>query len=203
MSEKGVIEVPATKVLSKKEEKQLKKLTASLQERMSNTVLNMIQIGVELNEAKALLAHGQFGHWLEESFDMSVPSANRFMRVAKQLGDVSEQASKLSQRTLYLLTSKEAKYILEDAKKKLKAGEQLTHADVEQMIGNQDQKESDANPIRIDSFTKNIHKFYADAETRLKGYSEEINENEREKLIQAQEELDKLSQLVKGLLGGK
>lgn len=45
-----------------------------------------VEIGRKLTEAKALLKHGEWGKWLEESVDFSQSRANKLMRIFKEYG---------------------------------------------------------------------------------------------------------------------
>jgi hypothetical protein len=45
-----------------------------------------VEIGRRLTEAKALLKHGKWGKWLEESVDFSQSRANKLMRIFKECG---------------------------------------------------------------------------------------------------------------------
>lgn len=59
---------------------------------LTATVLtNVIEIGRRFAEAKAMLPHGEFGAWLEESTGYSQRTANNFMRLFEAYGD--QQAS--------------------------------------------------------------------------------------------------------------
>lgn len=50
-------------------------------------LLNSIEIGRRLVEAKSLLPHGDWGKWLEESVDYSQRTANNLMKIFDQYGD--------------------------------------------------------------------------------------------------------------------
>ncbi|MCQ2009239.1 DUF3102 domain-containing protein [Sporolactobacillus sp. STSJ-5] len=50
-------------------------------------IVNSIEIGRRLSEAKSLLPHGEWGKWLEESVDYSQRTANNLMKVFQQYGD--------------------------------------------------------------------------------------------------------------------
>ena len=44
----------------------------------------ILEIGQRLIEAKQMLPHGEWLHWLEERVEFSERSANRFMRLARE-----------------------------------------------------------------------------------------------------------------------
>ncbi|KKX56358.1 DUF3102 domain-containing protein [Brevibacillus borstelensis] len=46
-----------------------------------------IEIGKRLNEAKALVSHGEWGAWLEANVHYSYSTANNFMRIAEEYKD--------------------------------------------------------------------------------------------------------------------
>ena len=48
---------------------------------------NTIEIGKRLIAAKKLVTHGEWGKWLEENFNLSQPSATRFMKCAERFSN--------------------------------------------------------------------------------------------------------------------
>jgi len=48
---------------------------------------NAIEIGKRLNQAKALLSHGEWGKWLVESVSYSQRTANRLVQLFEEYGD--------------------------------------------------------------------------------------------------------------------
>ncbi|WP_281885628.1 DUF3102 domain-containing protein [Paenibacillus sp. YYML68] len=50
-----------------------------------------IEIGHRLTEAKELVAHGEWGSWLEKNVSYSQSTANNFMRIATEYGKTSSQ----------------------------------------------------------------------------------------------------------------
>ena len=52
-----------------------------------------VEIGGRLTEAKALLMHGEWGKWLEESVSYSQSTADRFMKVFREYGSKLPDAS--------------------------------------------------------------------------------------------------------------
>jgi len=54
--------------------------------RLKRTAEDIIAIGLDLIEVKAILQHGQFKPWLQSEFQMSYPTAINFMRVAERFG---------------------------------------------------------------------------------------------------------------------
>src|SRR5260221_2826384 len=57
---------------------------AVIQERLKRTARDIIAIGQDLIEVKARLEHGQFKPWLQSEFQMSYPTAVRFMQVSER-----------------------------------------------------------------------------------------------------------------------
>lgn len=50
---------------------------------------NIIEIGKRLNQAKDMLPHGEFGKWLEKNFNLSYPTATKFMNVFRRFSNVA------------------------------------------------------------------------------------------------------------------
>lgn len=59
-------------------------VTAEIRFYKAQTVQNIIEIGKRLNEAKALLEHGQWGDWLRNEVEFSQDVAGRFMLLARE-----------------------------------------------------------------------------------------------------------------------
>nr|WP_242831106.1 DUF3102 domain-containing protein [Desulfosporosinus meridiei] len=49
-------------------------------------LINAVEIGRHLTEAKALLEHGEWGQWLEESVSYSHSTATRLIQIFKEHG---------------------------------------------------------------------------------------------------------------------
>lgn len=58
-------------------------VTAEIRFYKAQTVQNIIEIGKRLNEAKAMLEHGQWGEWLQNEVEFSQDTAGNFMRIAE------------------------------------------------------------------------------------------------------------------------
>ena len=68
------------------------------------TARNIIMIGQALIEAKNQLNHGEWGTWLEEKFDFTQRTANKFMQLATTFNvSNSNSISNLGQTKLFLL----------------------------------------------------------------------------------------------------
>lgn len=71
----------------------------TLQHQANGIILNYaIEIGRRLEEAKAMLPHGEWGAWLKRELDYSQSTAQNFMKVFREYGD--------SQQSLFGSTSK-------------------------------------------------------------------------------------------------
>lgn len=71
---------------------------------MKRTTRNIIEIGEKLIEVKERLGHGLFGEWLRGEFALSADTAERYINVAKRLGDIPHGAE-FEAKALYLLAS--------------------------------------------------------------------------------------------------
>lgn len=61
----------------------------SIRARMKRTAEDIIAIGQDLIEVKAELEHGQFKSWLQSEFEMSYPTAIRFMQVGERFKNIN------------------------------------------------------------------------------------------------------------------
>lgn len=86
-------------------EERLAAIAARVKCRIEHSVEEVIAIGLDLNQAKVLLTHGEFRSWLRAEFDMSYPTANRMMRAAECVSDKVLTVRTLSKKALYLLTA--------------------------------------------------------------------------------------------------
>jgi ParB family chromosome partitioning protein len=68
----------------------------------NQTATGIIEIGKRLIEAKAQLPHGEWGKWLEEKAEMSQWTANKMMRVAKELSNCGT-LNNLTQTKVFML----------------------------------------------------------------------------------------------------
>ena len=62
-------------------------IAAEIRALTSTVLCNIIEIGRRFTEAKALIPHGQFGQWLEESTGYSQRTARNFMKLYDAYGD--------------------------------------------------------------------------------------------------------------------
>ncbi len=67
--------------------------------------VGIFQVGHELLKAKALLPHGQFATWTETNLRISARTAERFMAVARRLGDNADRLTHLPAGVLYELAA--------------------------------------------------------------------------------------------------
>lgn len=97
-------------------ERSLTKLIARIHENYKKSALSLIDIGKDLNQAKALVAHGEWASWLETNFGLSQSSAHNFMRVAKQFGKDPEilNGCDFGSRVLYALAAPSVPDVVRD-----------------------------------------------------------------------------------------
>jgi hypothetical protein len=97
----------------------------------------IIAIGKELTAIKAKLGHGHFGRWIDAEFKMSADTAQRYVRVAKEFGGLSnaEPARYLPLAILDLLAAKSTPKVVRDGVlTDVKAGRPPTRARVRSLI---------------------------------------------------------------------
>lgn len=97
-------------------QKSLAELKVEIKFHLGQMAGHAIEIGNLLIQAKEQVGHGNFGKWLEDNFNLTQQSANRFMRVAERFGklniDVQFQSTQLI-TMLALPEGEEEKFIAE------------------------------------------------------------------------------------------
>jgi chromosome segregation ATPase len=68
------------------------------------TAQNIIEIGKRLIEAKEMLPHGEWGKWLEEKVEFTQQTANKFMRVANEMGNYASMLNSGTGKLFALLS---------------------------------------------------------------------------------------------------
>jgi len=100
--------------------------TSEIRSLVDRQTQDTFDIGQKLLEVKARLGHGHFRTWLKLEFEWSHNTANRFMNVAKHMGQMLHGAT-FEARALYLLASpstpEEAR---QEAKERAGRGEKIT-----------------------------------------------------------------------------
>jgi len=100
--------------------------TSEIRSLVNRQTQDAFDIGQKLLEVKTRLGYGHFRTWLKLEFEWSHDTANRFMNVAKHLGQMSHCAT-FEARALYLLASpstpEEAR---QEAKERAGRGEKIT-----------------------------------------------------------------------------
>jgi hypothetical protein len=72
---------------------------------LKRTSQDIVDIGRKLIQVKEYLGHGKFLNWIEAEFGCSNDSAERYMNVARRLGQIPHGAE-FEAKALYLLTAK-------------------------------------------------------------------------------------------------
>ena len=70
----------------------------------NQTAQNIIEIGRRLIKAKEMLPHGEWGKWLEEKVEFTQQTANKFMRVANEMGNYASMLNSGSAKLFALLS---------------------------------------------------------------------------------------------------
>ena len=73
----------------------------------------ILEIGQRLIEAKQMLPHGEWLHWLEERVEFSERSANRFMRLAREWSNPTTLSDLGASKALQLLALPPAERVTE------------------------------------------------------------------------------------------
>ncbi len=91
--------------LSTAEQVELTTIASRVKEGLRRTAADLLAIGADLNRAKMLVGHGNFGPWLDREFGLSRRSAEQFMAAARRFGTRSEVVSHLPAGTLLELSA--------------------------------------------------------------------------------------------------
>jgi hypothetical protein len=83
----------------------LRQETSLIKKLLSQTIENIVQIGLSLIKVKEHLQHGQYLDWLSEEFEMSISTADNFTRVAKCFNDANFSELDIAKSALYLLAA--------------------------------------------------------------------------------------------------
>ena len=85
---------------------ELQAVTSRIKDRLIRQVTDILETGRDLLDVKSKLQHGQFESWLNLSFNMTVRTAQKYMRAAEWMADKSELGSVLTPTSVYLLSAK-------------------------------------------------------------------------------------------------
>jgi len=114
---------------------ELQAVTNRIKERLTRQVTDIIETGRDLIDVKSKLDHGQFEPWLNTSFNMTMRTAQNYMRAAEYMADKSEIVSFLTPNTMYLLSAPSTpeaaqRQVLDD----LEAGKSVNHREVREVV---------------------------------------------------------------------
>jgi hypothetical protein len=104
---------------------------------------NIIEIGRELNAIRPLIPKRKWQRWLKDEFGMSQPTAYRFMRIAKEFGDVGDDIAfpgnsidRIDRHALFLLTDPNvSRAIRFEVVARANAGERISKETMREMLG--------------------------------------------------------------------
>lgn len=83
----------------------IKQRADEIKDLVRRTAQNLIDIGNKLQEVKQILAHGEFGNWLNKEFNWSLSTAAKMMQASKQFKNVNFTDLNLSLSAIYLLAA--------------------------------------------------------------------------------------------------
>lgn len=139
----------------------------------------IIEIGKRLNEAKALLPHGEWGDWLSEKVDFSEATAQRFMRLANEYSNPSPVTDLGASKALILLALPPVEREEFIAEKHTVNGEEKTVAEMskrELEKAVQEKKEADKIIAELKEELEAAKEAEADADARLEDAKKEIEQ---------------------------
>jgi hypothetical protein len=101
---------------------------------MKSAAESIIAVGLALKRQKERLPHGMFLPWIEAEFDMSQPTASRFMSVAEVYGGKVFSLNSLPATALYELAAPSTpQSIREHVEELIVDGQKVTAADVKRL----------------------------------------------------------------------
>ena len=114
---------------------ELEAVTTRIKQRLTRQVADIILTGRDLLEVKSKLQHGQFEAWLNLSFNMTMRTAQKYMRASEWMADKSELSSYLTPNTIYLLSAPSTpesaqRQVLGD----IEAGKPVNHREVRKVV---------------------------------------------------------------------
>ena len=83
-------------------------LTAEILILKNQTAQNIIEIGKRLIAVKESLPYGEFGKWLEEKVDFTQQTANKFMKIANEIGEYASMRNLGTAKIFALLSVPQA-----------------------------------------------------------------------------------------------
>ncbi len=94
-------------LLETKVAEQVRSSADRIRERLKKTLVDIIEVGHDLQAAKKSLEHGQFGPWLRAEFGWTERTAQNFMSVAERFGAKTEIISdlRIAPTAAYLLAA--------------------------------------------------------------------------------------------------
>ncbi len=114
---------------------EIEAVTTRIKDRLIRQVTDIIETGRDLQDVKAKLAYGQFESWLNLSFNMTVRTAQKYMRAAEWMADKSELSSHLTPNTIYLLSAPSTPESVQEAViDDLEAGKPVNHREVREAV---------------------------------------------------------------------
>lgn len=138
--------------------------------RMARTASDIVDIGRDLIAVKEAVGHGHFLSWIDAEFGMSEDSAQRFMGVAKRLGDQIPQNAVFDRTALYALAAPSTPdEIVEEVTERAANGETFTAADIKAMKAewSEEKKELKAKASRADSIKQDFEQQLRDLQAKL------------------------------------
>lgn len=153
--------------------------TERIKLRLRRTAEDIIAIGQDLILIKQSLPHGEFLPWIEREFEMSQPSAKRFMSVASRFTGKSLTMSDLKPTVLYELAAPSTPpEVVEQITEKASQGESVSVAEVK-ALKDQLKAEQQAKQQALDL----AEKLDSESETlsteikKLEGHLEKLNKH--------------------------
>ena len=145
----------------------LEQLTVEIKFYVNQWGQNTIEIGKRLIAAKKIVAHGDWQNWLENNFNLSQSTAQRFMNCAERFGN-SATLRNLNYSQMIQLLSLPAEEVkqLRDEVAKWKSDYEQKKSEVENLFAKNEKLQEDKNnmALLVKDSTDNVIKMKADVD---------------------------------------
>ncbi len=154
--------------------------------RLKRTAEDIIEIGLDLIEAKRIAGHGGFEKWLTAEFEMGLSSAKRFIQVAEKLGGKSPNLGDLKPSAIYLLAQDSTpEEVRTEIIERIEDGETINSAEIQRL------KKENAELAQKASLSERDNEELHQQLELVEANHQSFKDSEKARIKQAAEELAK------------
>ncbi len=170
----------------------LSKLEVEINFYLGQTAQNIIEVGKRLIQAKSIVAHGKWQQWLQENFQLSRHTAERFMNVAERFSKTSNVAHFGSSQMIAMLSlpsSEETEKFIEEKAKEGKAVADMTIKQLREEIADYKSK--------LETADKEHQQSLFEAGEDSKAAIQKLNDEHQREISDLSKQLDELNEELK------